>query len=246
MDATNRLGNFSEFCAGARDTIPMMIGAAPFGVIFGTLCSAGPLSAWYGQLMSLVVFAGSAQFIAVGQIAGHASLAVIWGTTLVVNLRHLLYSATLAPYVAHLPARWRFTLGALMADEVFAVAYSNYSQRAPGETGPYYFFGSGLSMYVNWQLWTLAGLLFGSAFPGLQSKGLDFAMVATFIAIIVPQLVAFRFIAAALTAGVLSFAWRGWPYKLGLLSAVIAGVAMGMVLTLRKQREGTEQGECLE
>ena len=101
-------------------------------------------------------------------------------------------------------------------------------------------------MYVNWQLWTLAGLLFGSAFPGLQSKGLDFAMVATFIAIIVPQLVAFRFIAAALTAGVLSFAWRGWPYKLGLLSAVIAGVAMGMVLTSRKQREGTEQGECLE
>jgi predicted branched-subunit amino acid permease len=51
MDATSRLGNLSEFCAGARDTIPMMIGAAPFGVIFGTLCSAGPLSAWYGQLM---------------------------------------------------------------------------------------------------------------------------------------------------------------------------------------------------
>jgi predicted branched-subunit amino acid permease len=88
-------------------------------------------------------------------------------------------------------------------------------------------------MYVNWQIWTVAGLLFGSAFPGLQSKGLDFAMVATFIAIIVPQLVAVRFVAAALAAGVLSFAWNDWPYKLGLLAAVVVGVAVGMLLSMR-------------
>jgi predicted branched-subunit amino acid permease len=87
-------------------------------------------------------------------------------------------------------------------------------------------------MYLNWQLWTLAGLLFGAAFPGLQALGLDFAMVATFIAIVVPQLVAVRFIGAAFTAGVLSFAWQAWPYKLGLLAAVLAGVAVGMALTL--------------
>ncbi|MEA3111532.1 MAG: hypothetical protein QOG58_1331, partial [Caballeronia sp.] len=142
-------------------------------------------------------------------------------------------SATLAPYVAHLPARWRWTLGAFMTDEVFAVSYAHYQRRAPGETGPYYFLGSGVSMYVNWQIWTVAGLLFGSAFPGLQSKGLDFAMVATFIAIIVPQLVALRFVAAALAAGVLSFAWNDWPYKLGLLAAVVVGVAVGMLLTMR-------------
>src|SRR5215469_12905987 len=114
-----------EFIAGARDTIPMMIGAAPFGVIFGTLVTSGPLSLWHGQLMSLAVFAGSAQFIALGLIASHASFAVIWATTLIVNLRHVLYSATLAPHVAHLPKRWRWTLGALLTDEVFAVAYSH-------------------------------------------------------------------------------------------------------------------------
>jgi predicted branched-subunit amino acid permease len=62
-------------------------------------------------------------------------------------------------------------------------------------------------MYLNWQLWTLAGLLFGAAFPGLQSLGLDFAMVATFIAIVVPQLTALRYIAAAATAGTLAFVW---------------------------------------
>jgi predicted branched-subunit amino acid permease len=91
-------------------------------------------------------------------------------------------------------------------------------------------------MYLNWQLWTLLGLLFGAAFPGLKSLGLDFAMVATFIAIVVPQLVAVRFVAAALASGVLSFAWQGWPYKLGLLAAVFVGVAVGMLLTLMENR----------
>ena len=243
MKTTQQAGNLAEFGAGARDTIPMMVGAAPFGVIYGTLAATGPLHAWTVQLMSLTVFAGSAQFIALGLIAGHASFAVIWATTFIVNLRHVLYSATLAPHVAHLPARWRWTLGAFMTDEVFAVSYAHYQKRPAGQTGPYYFLGSGVSMYVNWQIWTVIGLMFGSAFPGLQSKGLDFAMVATFIAIIVPQLVALRFVAAAVTAGVLAFAWNGWPYKLGLLAAVVAGVAVGMVLSMRDERRNTAELE---
>ncbi|RQR58662.1 branched-chain amino acid ABC transporter permease [Burkholderia sp. Bp9125] len=226
----------NEWLDGARDTIPMMVGAAPFGVIFGTLVSGGPLAGWHGALMSLAVFAGSAQFIALGLIAGSASFAVVLATTLIVNLRHLLYSATLAPYVAHLPLRWRATLGALMTDEVFAVAYAHYRHFPPGAIGPYYFFGSGLAMYLNWQLWTLAGLGFGSAFPGLQSLGLDFAMAATFIAIVVPQLGTLRYFAAAATAGVLACYWQGWPYKLGLLGAVAAGVAMGVAFTLLHER----------
>ncbi|CAN0619271.1 AzlC family protein [Burkholderia multivorans] len=222
----------NEWLDGARDTIPMMVGAAPFGVIFGTLVTAGPLTGWHGALMSVAVFAGSAQFIALGLIAGGASFAVVLATTLIVNLRHLLYSATLAPYVAHLPLRWRATLGALLTDEVFAVAYTHYRHFPPGTIGPHYFFGSGVAMYLNWQLWTIAGLWFGAAFPGLQSLGLDFAMAATFIAIVVPQLGTLRYFAAAATAGTLAWFWQAWPYKLGLLGAVAAGVAVGVALTL--------------
>jgi 4-azaleucine resistance transporter AzlC len=232
-----------EFAAGARDTIPMMIGAAPFGVIFGTLVTSGPLALWHGQFMSLAVFAGSAQFIALGLIASHASFVGIWATTLIVNLRHVLYSATLAPYVAHLPLRWRLVLGAVLTDEVFAVAWAHFRRHRPGDDiSPWHFLGSGLAMYVNWQIWTAAGLLFGAAFPGLQSLGLDFAMVATFIAIVVPQLVAVRFVAAAVTAGALAFFWQAWPYKLGLLGAVLAGVAVGVALSLpRGSRNGAAQ-----
>lgn len=219
-----------EFADGARDTIPMMVGAAPFGVIFGTLVTSGPLRLWHGQLMSLTVFAGSAQFIALGLIAGHAGLIVVWATTFVVNLRHLLYSATLAPYVARLSPRWRCALAALLTDEVFAVTYNHYRLAPPGAIGPHYFLGSGLAMYTNWQIWTLVGLLSGAAFPHLQSLGLDFAMVATFIAIVAPQLVALRYIAAA-AAGMLAWLGYDWPYKLGLLVAVAGGVAVGVVLS---------------
>ncbi len=233
---------YKEFAAGVRDTIPMMIGAAPFGMIFGTLVTSGPLALWHGQFMSLAVFAGSAQFIAVGLIASHASYAVIWATTLIVNLRHVLYGATLAPYVSHLPLRWRLALGAVLVDEVFAVAWAHYRRHPPGDdVSPWHFLGSGLSMYLNWQLWTAAGLVFGAAFPGLQTLGLDFAMVVTFIAIVVPQLVALRFLAAAVTSGVLAFYWQAWPYKLGLLGAVLAGVAVGVALSLpRKPRRNPD------
>ena len=98
----------SSFAAGARDTIPMLVGAAPFGLIFGALVAANQLAAWQGQLMSLSVFAGSSQFIALGLVAGHAGILVIWLATFIVNLRHMLYAATLLPHVAHLPARWRW------------------------------------------------------------------------------------------------------------------------------------------
>ncbi|KWZ45502.1 branched-chain amino acid ABC transporter permease [Burkholderia savannae] len=236
-----RLG---EFAAGMRDTVPMMVGAAPFGVIFGTLVTTGPLAPWHGELMSFALFAGSAQFIALGLIAGGASYAVVLATTFVVNLRHLLYSATLAPYVAHLPLRWRATLGALMTDEVFAVAYAHYRHAEPGATGPYHFFGSGVAMYVNWQVWTIAGLLFGAAFPRLQSLGLDFAMAATFIAIVVPQLASLRNLAAAVTAGAVALLCRAWPYKLGLLAAVAAGVAIGVALTWFAEQRARRRAEA--
>jgi 4-azaleucine resistance transporter AzlC len=232
----------SSFVAGARDTIPMLVGAAPFGMIFGTLVTAGPLAAWQGQLMSMSVYAGSSQFIAVGLVAGHAGLLVIWLTTFIVNLRHMLYAATLLPHVAHLPARWRWALGFLLTDETFAVMNGYYRMHPNAPLGHWYFLGSGAAMYLNWQAWTLIGLLFGAVFPQLQSLGLDFAMVATFLAIVVPQLARLPHFCAAIAAGAFAYLLKDLPYKLGLMSGVLIGVTVGMVL-LRWQMRGRMQAE---
>jgi 4-azaleucine resistance transporter AzlC len=228
---------WASLAAGARDTFPMLVGAAPFGLIFGTLASASSMAPWHGQLMSLTVFAGSSQFIAAGLVASHTGMLVIWFTTLIVNMRHMLYAATLLPHVAHLPARWRWLLGFLLTDETFAVMAGYYQKRGTTPDGHWYFLGSGLSMYLNWQAWTLVGLTFGAIFPQLQTFGLDFAMVATFIAIVVPQLNRVPHLGAALAAGSFAYLLRELPYKLGLLSAVFIGVAVGIALTRMKLKD---------
>ena len=94
-----------EFFQAARDMLPLLVGAMPFGIIYGTLAASAGLSALQAIGMSLLVFAGSAQFIALSLLSGGAGMAVVLLTTLVVNLRHALYSATLQPFVRHLPAR---------------------------------------------------------------------------------------------------------------------------------------------
>ncbi|HAT33286.1 MAG TPA: branched-chain amino acid ABC transporter permease [Janthinobacterium sp.] len=228
MPHPNRLSSFS---AGARDTLPMLVGAAPFGMIFGALVAGARIAPWQGQLMSLGVFAGSSQFIAVGLMAGHAGMLVIWLATFIVNLRHMLYAAALMPYVRHLSQRWRWLLGFLLTDETFAVVDRYYRSHPHARHGHWYFLGSGLAMYGNWQCWTLVGLLFGAIFPNLQNLGLDFAMVATFIAIVVPQLFRLPHCAAALAAGAVAYLLQGLPYKLGLLTAIAAGVGVGLLLS---------------
>lgn len=238
--STHSPSRWRSLAAGARDTLPMLVGAAPFGMIFGTLVSAGPLAAWQGQLMSMSVYAGSSQFIAVGLVAGHTGMLVIWLTTFIVNLRHMLYAATLLPHVARLPARWRWTLGFLMTDETFAVMNGYYSKHQDAPLGHWYFLGSGLAMYTNWQLWTLVGLLFGAVFPQLQSLGLDYAMVATFLAIVVPQLTRLPHFGAALAAGMFAYLLKGLPYKLGLMSAVLIGVTVGLALTRWQSQRGSK------
>jgi len=236
--------SLSSLAAGARDTLPMMVGAVPLAIIFGALVAAGPMALWHGQLMSAAVFAGSSQFIALGLVAGHAGLLVIWLTTFIVNLRHMLYAANLLPKVAHLPARWRWLLAVLLTDETFAVMTGFYHRHPQAPLGHWYFLGSALGMYVNWNLWTLVGLLFGATVPGLDKLGLDFAMVATFIAIVVPLLVSLPRLAAALAAGGLAYLWRDLPYNLGLLAAVLAGVVVGMALSRYRARGGAAQEDA--
>ena len=134
------------------------------------------------------------------------------------------------------PAPWRWLLGFLLTDETFAVMVAYYDRHPRAALGHWYYLGSGLAMYVNWQIWTLTGLLFGAAFPELQSIGLDFAIVVTFIAIVVPRCAKRPQLAAAVAAGASAFLLRHLPYQLGLMSAVAIGVAVGLMYSRRGRR----------
>jgi len=224
----------TEFLAGARDSAPMLLGAAPLGIIFGTLAAPSGLSRGGAVAMSLIVFAGSSQFIALTLLAGGTGLVVIVLTTLVVNLRHALYSATLLPHVAKLPQRWRIPLAFWLTDETFAVMLRRYQGH---DTSPYkhwYYLGSAIAMYLNWFVWTLAGVLLGRSLPRLETLGLEFAMAATFTGIVAPMLKQRPMLGAAVASGLTALAARGLPYKLGLMAAALAGVAVGLVMEQRE------------
>jgi 4-azaleucine resistance transporter AzlC len=227
MQPTDRPERREQFLAGARDSAPMLLGAAPFAVIYGTLAITGGLSAAAAMAMSLFVFAGSAQFIALSLLAGGAGLAVVAFTTFVVNVRHALYSATLREHVAHLGARWRIPLAFALTDETFAVVQRHYAAPGSVEHKHWYYLGSCVAMYVNWVAWTAIGLWIGRSIDGLESLGLEFAMAATFTGIVAPLLRRRPAVAAAVAAGVVALVAHPLPYKLGLMLAAVAGVAAG-------------------
>ncbi|AOY00420.1 branched-chain amino acid ABC transporter permease [Jeongeupia sp. USM3] len=219
--------------AGCRDTLAMVVGIAPFGLIFGTLAGTAGLSPWAALAMSLFVYAGSAQFIAVTLLAAGVSAPVIVATTFVVNLRHVLYSATMAPYVGGLPRRWRAALAFLLTDEAFAVLYNRFSSERGRVDRRRYYLGAGLTLYTSWVGSTAVGVALGNVVPELQHWGLEFAMVASFVGIVVPQLKNRVQVCVALTAGIVALLAHGLPYQLGLMVAALSAVAVGVALESR-------------
>ncbi len=224
-----------EIWHGLCDTFPMMVGALPFGVIFGTLGIAQGFTPLQVMSMSIFVFSGSAQFIAVGLVATKAALWVILAATFIINLRHLLYAANLVAHVRHLPQYWRFPLAALLTDETFAVMDLRYRERGSARYAHWFYLASCIGMWINWNFWTLIGVLVGRSFPNVQAWGLEFAMVATFIGIVVPGLKTPPFWAAAMTAGLVATLLHHLAYQSGLMLGALAGVAVGLVLDLRRK-----------
>lgn len=224
------MNTMQDMRRGAVASIPMIIGGIPFGLLFGSLASSYGLSPWFAVAMSAIVFAGSAQFVALGLIALHAPIWVIVSTTFIVNLRHLLYAADLVKFVKHLPMSLRMIMGFGLIDETYAAVRPMYEVGSADEkNGHKVYLGSFLSFYVMWNVTTVLGVLSGELIPGMSEWGLEFAMVATFIGIITPYLKHRAFWLCLLSAGVSSILLSGLPNNLGLLVSAVIGVVMGFV-----------------
>lgn len=216
--------------------MPLLIGSVPFAIIFGAVATSGGLTPAAAAAMSAFVFAGSAQFVAAQLVSAQAALGIIVLTTFIVNLRHSLYAATLAPHMRRLPQRKLAFLGFLLTDEAFMVAIRRYNAPDPSPFKHWYYLGIATTMYVNWQVWTLVGIWAGQAIPNPGSWGLDFAFPLTFIGMLVPQLRGAPVIACVLAAGLTAIALNGLPHQLGLIVAALAGVAAGVLVEASRTR----------
>jgi predicted branched-subunit amino acid permease len=167
-------------------------------------------------------------------------------TALVINLRFLMYSASLAPYLHNLPRRWKWSMSYMLSDQSYALSIMKLSSL--GGFGQYFYAGTAVSMWLSWQLSVLAGVLLGSSVPG--SWSLDFAIPLSFLAILIPAIRDSAALSAALAGGIVAVLVASLPYNLGLVVASICGILTGLVVerfrkaVLSRKASMRAEGQC--
>ncbi len=218
----------AEFWRGFIDTIPLWLGVAPFGIAYALAAQAARLDAAQTMGMSLLVFAGASQLTAAGLFASGANGLSIILATLIINLRGLLLTASLAPGLRHLPTLQRAGLAFQVTDETYAVTVGRVSKRL---SGPALLLGSNISLYFIWQVSTIAGLLLGGVIPDPTSLGLELVFPLSFSVLLMPYLRTRPQYIAAIVAGTLALVGRlllpgSWYILIGAIGGSLAGALL--------------------
>ncbi|MCZ2121673.1 MAG: AzlC family ABC transporter permease [Anaerolineales bacterium] len=222
-----------NFIDGLKGVLPLLVGVFPFGMIYGALAMNAGLSTSAAQMMSSILFAGSSQFVTAQLAKESAPALVIILTIAVVNIRHMLYSASLAPYLKDLSTKWKALLAYLLTDEAYAPSILKYEKDGITPFGHWFLLGAGLGLWFTWQISTALGIFLVNYLTQndiLKNIPLDFALPLTFIAMVVPALKNKPMVAAALSAGIMALLTYALPFKLGLILAAITGIIVGSVL----------------
>lgn len=192
-----------EIMKGLQAAAPIALGYLPLGMAFGILAAQHGLIPMDVFFLSLFVYAGSAQFIASAMLASGAAATAIIATTFLVNLRHLLMSASLAPFLKHISSPVLALISLGITDETYA---AGYPEAATGKAKPAFYLGlNGLS-HFSWIFSTVLGCLLGSRIPNPEKWGLDFALPAMFIGLLFMQMKNKKDVLISLAAGILSVA----------------------------------------
>jgi predicted branched-subunit amino acid permease len=229
-----RILSSPDFRSGFVEMLPACVGLVPFGLVCGVGAAAAGIDFAGALGMSLVIFSGAAQILAVQLYAEDAPLAVIVLTCFVAGLRFLMYSAAMAPYFRPLPLRWQKGLAFLLTDQAFAASIRRFSATHDPRGGALHFLGGGGALWIMWQLTNVAGYFVGNVIPAAWS--LEFAVPLCFIALVAPALRDAPAAVAAATAGVFVLALAALPMKLNLIVAGLLGIAAGTLADVARER----------
>lgn len=216
----------SEFIAGIKAMAPILLGIIPFGTISGIAAIDVGLSAGEAIAMSIIVFAGASQLAALQLIGVGTPILVTIFTAVVINLRMIVYSASLSPFFKSLSLRWKSGLSYLITDQAYAVSIARFTTR----TSPhqhYFYYGAAISTWITWQLSTLAGIFLGAEVP--PSWSLDFAIPLTFLAILIPQITDRATIVSALVAAIVVVVATNAPFHSSLMIAALTAIFAGQL-----------------
>jgi len=224
------IGRRPMFREGAIEALPMGIGVMAWGLVAGVAMAKSGMGVPLAILMSVIVYAGSAQIAALPLIAAGAPMWVVWATTLCVSLRFMAFSFSYRPYFEHLPRRRRMALSFLMGDTNFVLFVRRFGEpRTAGQQEDYedYFLGCSLVTFGAWQLSIITGIVAGHGIPA--SWGLGFAGTMALLALTCTQLRSPVSSLAAVVAACAAVAAYALPLKLNIIVAIAAAVAAGVL-----------------
>lgn len=221
----------SEFIAGVRALAPLLLGVIPFAFVCGVEAINAGLTIPQSLSMNVIIFAGASQLIASQMIAEGAFPAMIVLTAVGVNLRFMMYSASLSPLLAQLPMARRSLYAYMLSDQAYAVSIFELEEHRDNPLKHFYFFGAAMTLYTSWQVGAWLGTFVGRAVP--ENWSLEFAVPLTFLAVIVPAIKTRPMLVSACVAGIVAVALRNLPPGTGLVIGALCGIAAGTYAEVR-------------
>lgn len=223
---TTELSTTTAIFKGVRRALPIVLGYVPIGFAYGVLAGKSGVSAANTLIMSLIVFAGSAQFIAVGLFASGTGPAAVILTTFVVNLRHFLMAASLAPYLSGWKKKYLAFFAYELTDETFAL-HSTASKDL--NSCPIEAISLNLTAQASWVLGSALGIVASNLIGDVKPLGLDYALSAMFIGLLVSQCTNMVRVATAVFSGGMATVLflAGW-HQFHIIVATVVGATFGL------------------
>jgi predicted branched-subunit amino acid permease len=236
-----RLRGHPAFLQGMKDMARVLPGMLAWGLVTGVAMTTSGLPLPIVLLMSVLVFAASAQLSAVPLLLVGAPLWLIWLTALCVNLRFVIFSAQLRVHMMTLPWGWRLVAGYLSADVTYVLTVHRHGEDAPA-SGEHpeplaYFLGVAVVNWTGWNVASLAGIAFASQIP--QAWGLGFAGSLALLALLVTLIKDGKGLMSVLVAALAAVAAWGMPMRLHIVVAIVAAVAAGLMVERWSASRGT-------
>ncbi|MBD33478.1 MAG: branched-chain amino acid ABC transporter permease [Dehalococcoidia bacterium] len=220
---------FSEFKNGCLQEIPLQLGVFPFGIAYGILGIEVGLTNIQTYLLSIIIFAGVSQIVFAQLFSTFTPSFIIVGTIGIVNLRHILYGVSLSSYLKKLSLKWRIILSYLITDEAFAISYKRFSEEKKTKYMHFHLLGSGITLWISWQISTLIGIFIGPSIP--NSLNLEYVIPLSFIAIVVVSINTKIKLIVFIMSALFSILLRDLPWNLWIITSALISIIIGVLIS---------------
>lgn len=222
----------SQFKNGFNAVVPIIPGIIPFGAVMGSAFAEANLNSWQAMLMNTTVYAGAAQLATVDLMRMNAAVLVVVVTGLIINLRFLLYSAAMSPFLKDSTPLVKFMCAFTLTDQSYAAMTGSQDKFQTNAEAVQFYLGTAACMFVAWHGSVIGGFIFGNFAPA--SLSLDFAIPLSFVALLIPTLKRNDHKVVALFSSILSLCLSGLPLRTGLMVTALLSIALAWLIIQKR------------